>query len=93
MLVVLAEMWCRCTFLTGVGNFMNTGVLLILLCVFNVYTVSDQKKHSERLGGVWRLAFGLGLIPIVLIWLYRVFILKASRRRTFQPARLPSFTL
>lgn len=60
------------------GNFVNTGLLLILLAVFNVTTVANQKKHKNRLGGVWRTAFGLGLIPICLILFYRVVFLKVS---------------
>lgn len=62
--------------LQGVGNFVNTGILLILLCVFNVTTVANQEEHTNRLGGVWRTAFGLGLIPIVLIIFYRTIYLK-----------------
>ena len=62
--------------LQGVGNFFNTGILLILLCVFDVTTVANQKAHPNRLGGVWRTAFGLGLIPIVAIIFYRVVYLR-----------------
>lgn len=62
----------------GVGNFVNTALLLILLAVFNVTTVANQKKNPNRLGGVWRTAFGLGLIPIVLILFYRIVFLKVS---------------
>ena len=60
----------------GVGNFVNTGVLLLLLCVFNVTSIADQQTHPKRLEGVWRTSFGLGLIPIVLILLYRIFVLR-----------------
>jgi hypothetical protein len=52
------------------------GVLLILLCICDVQTTAKQSSHPNRLGTVWRLAFGLGIIPIVGIWLYRVFVLK-----------------
>ena len=58
------------------GNFVNVGVLLILLCICNVQSIAEQTSHPNRLGTVWRLAFGLGIIPIVGIWLYRVFVLK-----------------
>jgi hypothetical protein len=51
-------------------------VLLILLCICDVQTIKKQTQHPNRLGLVWRLAFGLGIIPIVGIWLYRVFILR-----------------
>ena len=51
-------------------------VLLILLCICDVQTIAKQNAHPNRLGLVWRLAFGLGIIPIVGIWLYRVFILR-----------------
>lgn len=61
---------------TGVGNFCNTGILLILLAIFNVTSVANQKAHKNRLGGVWRTAFGIGIIPIVLILFYRVVYLK-----------------
>jgi len=63
----------------GVGNFVNTGILLILLCVFNVTTVAEQKAKPNSLGGVWRTAFGLGLIPIVFMIFYRVVYLKESK--------------
>jgi hypothetical protein len=59
-----------------VGNFLNTGILLILLCIFDVTTVANQKAHPNRLGGVWRTAFGIGLIPIVAIIFYRVVYLR-----------------
>ena len=62
--------------LQGVGNFMNTGILLILLCIFDVTTVANQKAHPNRLGGVWRTAFGIGLIPIIAIIFYRVVYLR-----------------
>jgi hypothetical protein len=62
----------------GVGNFLNTGILLILLCIFDVTTVANQKAHPNRLGGVWRTAFGIGLIPIVAIIFYRVVYLRVS---------------
>ncbi len=58
------------------GNFTNVAVLLILLCICDVQTIAKQNAHPNRLGLVWRLAFGVGLIPITLIWLYRVFILR-----------------
>ena len=58
------------------GNFTNVAVLLILLCICDVQTIAKQNAHPNRLGLVWRLAFGLGLIPITLIWLYRFFILR-----------------
>ena len=51
-------------------------VLLILLCICDVQTVHKQDTHPNRLGTVWRLAFGLGIIPIVGIWCYRVFVLR-----------------
>jgi MFS family permease len=69
----------------GVGNFTNVAVLLILLCICDVQTIEKQTQHPNRLGLVWRLAFGLGLIPITLIWCYRFFILRESKmwhRRT-----------
>ena len=62
--------------LQGVGNFLNTGILLILLCIFDVTTVANQKAHPNRLGGVWRTAFGIGLIPIIAIIFYRVVYLR-----------------
>jgi len=60
----------------GWGNFINVGVLLILLCICDVQSSGKQNSHPNRLGTVWRLAFGLGIIPIIGIWLYRVFVLK-----------------
>lgn len=61
------------------GNFLNTGILLILLCIFDVTTVANQKAHPNRLGGVWRTAFGIGLIPIIAIIFYRVVYLRVRR--------------
>ena len=58
----------------GVGNFVNTAVLLILLAIFGVTTVADQKRKPNDLGGVWRTAFGLGLIVFIIY--YRVVYLK-----------------
>jgi MFS family permease len=66
----------------GVGNFLNTGILLILLCIFDVTTVANQKAHPNRLGGVWRTAFGIGLIPIIAIIFYRVVYLRESKMWT-----------
>ena len=72
----------------GVGNFTNVAVLLILLCICDVQTIAKQNAHPNRLGLVWRLAFGLGLIPITLIWLYRVFILRVRQWRRMSPCHL-----
>ena len=141
----------------GVGNFVNTGVLLILLCVFNVTSIANQKAHHNRLEvrpihgrqlllspatssgpanimellqeqsvhrtrkptdmgsevrllrrgsefatssarershgsgplaqGVWRTAFGLGMIPLVAILLYRIFVLRESKMWCATPRR------
>lgn len=60
----------------------STGILLILLAVFSVTSIADQKAHPSRLGGVWRTAFGIGIIPIVLILFYRVVYLKAGSQPT-----------
>ena len=76
--------------LQGVGNFVNTGLLLILLCVFGVTGTASQKSHPNRLGGVWRTAFGLGLIPIVLILFYRIVYLRVSPDQP--PSRLVNFS-
>ena len=62
--------------LQGWGNFINVGVLLILLCICDVQSSSKQNSHPNRLGTVWRLAFGLGIIPVVFIILYRIIVLK-----------------
>ena len=69
--------------LQGVGNFLNTGILLILLCIFDVTTVANQKAHPNRLGGVWRTAFGIGLIPIIAIIFYRVVYLRVRSPLAF----------
>ena len=33
----------------GVGNFMNTGILLILLACYQVTSIASQKIHPKRL--------------------------------------------
>ena len=75
-----------CAWLQGVGNFVNTGVLLILLCIWDVYTVANQTNHANRLGGVWRTAFGIGLVPIVAIIFYRVVYLRVCSYASVLPA-------
>ncbi|KAL3156851.1 hypothetical protein ABBQ38_001120 [Trebouxia sp. C0009 RCD-2024] len=64
----------------GLGNFTNCAVLCILLAVFSS-TQPDKKTHKYtawRLGGVWRTAYGIGMIPILYMLYYRIFRLRES---------------
>jgi MFS family permease len=67
-----------CTFaMQGWGNFINVVVLIVLLCIFG-QNHGAPYNHSS-LGAVWRLSFGLGLIPITAMLIYRIFVLPESK--------------
>ncbi|KAK9812798.1 hypothetical protein WJX72_004025 [[Myrmecia] bisecta] len=71
-----------CTFaMQGWGNFINTIVLIILLCIFgeNHKATATNPYNQSDLGAVWRLSFGIGLIPVTLMLLYRIFRLPESK--------------
>ncbi|DBA96631.1 TPA: hypothetical protein ACH3X1_015490 [Trebouxia sp. C0004] len=64
----------------GVGNFTNTAVLCILLTIYSS-TEANKRTHKYtgwRLGGVWRTAYGIGMIPILYMLYYRIFRLRES---------------
>jgi MFS family permease len=66
-----------CTFtMQGWGNLVNTAVLCILLAAFH-QTTSKYNHHS--LEAVWRISFGIGLIPVTIMLFYRLFFLQESK--------------
>ena len=75
--------WCG----QGWGNLVNTAVLCILLVIFG-QTTSNYNNHS--LDAVWRISFGLGLIPITGMLLYRLFFLQESKvwKKQHKPAQV-----
>lgn len=66
-----------CVFsMQGWGNLFNTMVLIILMAAFDQYG-PDYSDH--RLNLVWRLSYGIGLIPIFFMLLWRIFKLQESK--------------
>lgn len=60
----------------GWGNFINTAVLILLMLIFH----QNHPPYSRSgLGAVWRVSFGIGLIPVTGMLLYRLFGLKESK--------------
>ncbi|BDA43280.1 probable inorganic phosphate transporter 1-3 [Coccomyxa sp. Obi] len=74
----------------GVGNFVNTAVLCILVVIYGVIKPNRHNKlypyHPRRLDGVWRTAFGLGIgvLLFIVFWgiykLHESAVWKADRR-------------
>ncbi len=62
--------------LQGWGNLVNTAILCILLAIFGQTT---NKYNHHSLDAVWRISFGLGLIPVTGMLLYRLFFLQESK--------------
>eukprot|EP00243_Klebsormidium_subtile_P012450 TRINITY_DN7622_c0_g1_i1.p1 TRINITY_DN7622_c0_g1~~TRINITY_DN7622_c0_g1_i1.p1 ORF type:complete len:553 (+),score=105.97 TRINITY_DN7622_c0_g1_i1:708-2366(+) len=58
----------------GLGNLFNTVFLLIILA--STHQNGPFDYDSSKLDLVWRLSFGLGLIPIVFLLLWRMFHLR-----------------
>jgi hypothetical protein len=76
--------------LQGWGNLVNTAVLCILLAAFGQ---TSSKYNHNSLNAVWRISFGIGLIPVTTMLLYRLFFLQESKvwKRQNKPTavRLP----
>ena len=64
-----------CT-LQGWGNLVNTAILCILLAIFGQ---TGGKYNHHSLDAVWRISFGLGLIPVTGMLVYRLFFLQESK--------------
>ena len=60
----------------GWGNFINTAVICILLAIFGQ---TGKHYNNRSLEAVWRLSFGLGLIPVTAMLIYRLFFLQESK--------------
>jgi MFS family permease len=75
-----------CTFtMQGWGNLVNTAVLCILLAAFGQ---TGNKYNHKSLDAVWRISFGVGLIPVTGMLFYRLFFLQESKvwKRQNKPA-------
>ena len=59
----------------GWGNFVNTLVIAILLAIFGQTGAPYNEKSLEV---VWRLSYALGLIPLVFIFCWRIWVLRES---------------
>lgn len=72
----------------GVGNFVNTGVLVALFPIYSTIAPTrgisastgkaTQTYQWHRLDGVWRTSFGLGMLPLLFMLYYRIFRLRES---------------
>ena len=60
----------------GWGNLVNTAILCILLAIFGQ---TGSKYNHYALDAVWRISFGLGLIPVTGMLVYRLFFLQESK--------------
>ncbi|KAG2495268.1 hypothetical protein HYH03_006541 [Edaphochlamys debaryana] len=59
----------------GVGNLVNTAVIIAILAGFGQY---GPPYDSYALEVTWRLSYAIGLIPLISILLYRIFRLRES---------------
>jgi len=55
---------------------VNTAILCILLAIFGQ---TGSKYNHHALDAVWRISFGLGLIPVTAMLIYRLFFLQESK--------------
>lgn len=59
----------------GWGNWFNTMILVVLLAAFGE---TKAPYNTKQLGDVWRISYGIGLIPIIIMLVWRVFFLRES---------------
>lgn len=59
----------------GWGNWFNTMVLVVLLAAFGE---TKAPYNTKQLGDVWRISYAIGLIPIIIMLVWRVFFLRVS---------------
>lgn len=52
-------------------------VLVVLLAAFGE---TQAPYNQKQLGDVWRISYGIGLIPIIIMLVWRVFFLRVSRQ-------------
>ena len=57
-------------------TLVNTAVLCALLAIFGQ---TGSKYNHHALDAVWRISFGLGLIPVTAMLVYRLFFLQESK--------------
>ncbi len=63
-------------FMQGWGNWFNTMVLVVLLAIF----VENEPPYSTgRLNNVWRISYAIGLVPIIVMLVWRIFFLRVSQ--------------
>ena len=71
--------------LQGWGNWFNTMVLVVLLAAFGE---TKTPYDTKQLDDVWRISYGIGLIPIIIMLVWRVFFLRGSSPPP--PPKLPT---
>ena len=59
----------------GWGNLVNTAVIAILMACFGQFGYPYDDKSLEI---IWRLSYAIGLIPLLFILCWRIFVLKES---------------
>ncbi|KAK9906884.1 hypothetical protein WJX75_009747 [Coccomyxa subellipsoidea] len=77
-----------CTFsMQGWGNLVNTAILCLLLAAFGQ---TGTKYNHYALDAVWRISFGVGLVPVTAMLIYRLFFLQESKvwKRQNKPAKI-----
>ena len=60
----------------GWGNLVNTAVLCILLTAFGQTGTSYNRRSLDA---VWRISFGVGLVPVTGMLIYRLLFLQESK--------------
>lgn len=66
---------------------MNTAILCLLLAAFGQ---TGTKYNHYALDAVWRISFGVGLVPVTAMLIYRLFFLQESKvwKRQNKPAKV-----
>ncbi|EFJ43350.1 proton/phosphate symporter [Volvox carteri f. nagariensis] len=59
----------------GWGNLVNTAVIIAIMAGFHQYS---KPYSTYALEVTWRLSYAIGLIPLIGIFLYRIFRLRES---------------
>lgn len=60
----------------GWGNVVNTAILCLLMAAFGQ---TGNKYNHYALDAVWRISFGVGLVPVTGMLVYRLFFLQESK--------------
>jgi hypothetical protein len=66
---------------------VNTAILCLLLAAFGQ---TGTKYNHHALDAVWRISFGVGLVPVTAMLIYRLFFLQESKvwKRQNKPAKV-----